>query len=51
MLLGEKFTDEETEFEKKLLLVLRKTGDPLQLIKIIKRKLSINNPTQGARNL
>lgn len=51
MLLNEKFVDDETEFEKLLYRTFDESPDPMQLINILRRKLSINDPEHGAKNV
>lgn len=51
VLLSEKYVDEVTEFEKLLLRTFQENSNPMQLVKILKRKLSLNNPVGGAKNL
>lgn len=43
--------DEVTDFEKLLLRTFQENSNPMQLVKILKRKLSVNNPLTGAKNL
>ena len=50
-LLAEKYVDDQTEFEKKLIGVFSESSDTLQLIAILKRKLKMNDPKNSARNL
>ena len=51
MLLSEKYVDDQTEFEKKLIHVFNESPDTLELIKIFKRKLKMNDPKNSTRNL
>lgn len=51
MLLTEKYVDDLTEYEKSLYRILDESPNPMQLINILKRKLSINEPENGARNV
>ena len=51
MLLTEKHPDDITAYEQELYQMLEESPDPMQLISILKRKLSINDPENGARNV
>ena len=51
MLLNEKYVDDQTEFEKQLYRMFEESPDPMQLINILRRKLSIHDPENGARNV
>ena len=51
MLLNSKYEDEQTEFQKLLYKTFDESPDPMQLIKILKRKLSINDSENGAKNI
>ena len=51
MLLNEPYINEETEFEKLLYRTFEESPDPMQLINILRRKLSINDPVNGAKNV
>ena len=49
MLMESKNADEVTEFEKLLYRTFEESPDPMALVKILKRKLSINDPENGPR--
>ena len=47
MLLNEPYKDDQTDFEKILYKTFEKSPDPMQLIKILKRKLSMSDSEMG----
>ena len=51
MLLNSGYEGDQTEFEKLLYKAFADSPDTLQLISILKRKLSIHDPVKGAHNV
>ena len=49
MFLNEPYVSDETDFEKLLYRTFEESPDPMQLIKILRRKLQIIDPANGAK--